>query len=496
MTRWICSLLAVACAASPAIAQTSKPADVRKSVMKIFATKSPPNMFRPWEITPPQEITGSGVLIEGGRILTNAHVVSYAQQIYVQPNESSEKLDATVEFIAEDCDLATLTIDDKTAIKDLEPVPLAGKLPPLKTKVNVLGYPVGGDTLSVTEGVVSRIEFTPYNYGTSALRIQVDAAINPGNSGGPGIVDNAITGVAFSHFTKGENIGYLIPAEVVRHFLDDWKSDGKYEGFPRLDLGEATLENPSLRSYLKIERDQTGEVVHRINQPDLKDKVKPWDIIAACDGINIDNLGMVPIADGIRVNWGYLVSRKVAGCSVKLKLIRDAKPLEIEAPTITRDNGLIQRMAGTRPTYLLYGGVVFSPVTTEMLSMIPDRLLALLGARGSLLFKRASDDRKEPGDEIVVLCSPIVPHKITKGYGVMQLSVVTHVNDQPVKSLRHLIKLIKESKTKDYIIFRFEDENQEKIVLEPKLVEKFTPEILRNNNIPSDHSEDLKDVWP
>ena len=54
----------------------------------------------------------------------------------------------------------------------------------------------------------------------------------------------------------------------------------------------------------------------------------------------------------------------------------------------------------------------------------------------------------QPGDEIVVLCSPIVPHKITKGYGVSSLSVVTHVNDQKVRNLRHLITLIKENKEK------------------------------------------------
>jgi S1-C subfamily serine protease len=496
MDRRICSLLVAACAASPAVAQTTKPTDVRKSVMKIFSTKSPPNMFRPWEITPPQEVTGSGVLIEGGRILTNAHVVSYAQQIYIQPNESSEKLDATVEFIAEDCDLATLTIDDKAAIKGLEPVPLADKLPPLKTKVNVLGYPVGGDTLSVTEGVVSRIEWAPYNYGTSALRIQVDAAINPGNSGGPGIVDNTITGIVFSRFTEGESIGYLIPAEVIKHFLEDWQSDGKYEGFPKLDIAGATLENPSLRSYLKVDRETTGLVIHRNNRPDLKDKIRPWDIVAACDGVDIDSLGMVPIADGIRVGWGCLLSRKPPGSSVKLKLIRDAKPLDVEVPTITTDNSLIQRMAGPRPTYLLYGGLVFSPVTTEMIGVIPSRAFAYLGARGSLLSKRINEYRQEPGDEIVVTCCPIVPHKITKGYGISPLSVVTHLNDQPVRSLHHLIKLIKENKKKDFVIFRFEEDNEEKVVLEPKLVEKFTPEILRNNNIPSDHSEDLKDVWP
>ena len=43
-------------------------------------------MFRPWEVRPPQETTGSGVILEGGRILTNAHVVKDAVQIFVRPD--------------------------------------------------------------------------------------------------------------------------------------------------------------------------------------------------------------------------------------------------------------------------------------------------------------------------------------------------------------------------------------------------------------------------
>jgi S1-C subfamily serine protease len=50
--------------------------------------------------------------------------------------------------------------------------------------VAVVGYPIGGDTISVTSGVVSRIEVTSYVHGsTELLGVQIDAAINSGNSG-------------------------------------------------------------------------------------------------------------------------------------------------------------------------------------------------------------------------------------------------------------------------------------------------------------------------
>ena len=146
----------------------------------------------------------------------------------------------------------------------------------------------------------------------------------------------------------------------------------------------------------------------------------------------------------------------------------------------------------------MYGGLVFAPVTREMVYSIPGAMFAALGARGRLLAQRISDYRENPDDELVVACYPpptILPHKLTKGYGITWLSVLTHVNDEKVRNVRHLIQLIKANKG-DFVVFRFEEDGEEKIVLEPKLVEKYQEQILRNNNIPAACSEDLRDVWP
>jgi len=469
--------------------------EIRNSVVKIIVSKSPPNMFRPWEVTAPSDASGSGVVIEGGRILTNAHVVNYAQQIYVQPYEKSDKLDATVEFISEDCDLATLKLDDPEEIKNIPPLSLAETIPSLNAKVNVFGYPTGGNTLSITEGVVSRIEYTKYTRQTGALLIQVDAAINPGNSGGPGIVKGKITGIVFSRFRHAENIGYLIPVEVVRHFLDDWASDGKYDGFPSLGVRASTLENPTLRKYLKLDKSVKGVVIHRVMREDLRDLLKPWDVVLACDGVDVDNTGMIPIGDGIRVQLGYLISRKAPGSSIPLTILRGGKKIEFDVPTTTKTNLLLRDMEHERPTYFVYGGLVFSPVTAELLSAAGTAPLGLLAVNGSLLTQLLGKQREHDDDEIVVTCSPILPHKINKGYEVGPLSVVTHVNATPIRNLRHMIELIKENK-EEFIVFRFGDKGEDKLVFDPKKVEQLNPQILRNYNIPSACSEDLRDICP
>jgi S1-C subfamily serine protease len=453
-------------------------------------------MLRPWEIIAPTKNTGSGVLLEGGRILTNAHVVAHAQEVYVQPYKSSDRLTAKVEWLALDCDMAILKIEDPKEMGDVKPLPLADSLPKLKSKITVMGYPTGGDTLSLTEGIVSRIELSGYSYGTAALRIQVDAAVNPGNSGGPGVIDGKVVGIVFSVLREAENIGYIIPAEVIRHFMEDWAKDGKYDGYPRLELECDTLENPALRAFLRLEKKDMGIVVRRHDRPDIAELIRPWDVISECDGVPIDNMGMVQIEDGMRVQVHALTSRKPAGASVRLKIIRDGQRLEVEVPTITRRDSVIGRMAGERPTYFIYGGLILTPVTQELVNSVNDRYITILALRGRKISQSLSKVRHSPDDEVVATCAQILPHRLTKGYDISPLSIVTHVNDKPVRNLRHLIEMLKESREKDFVVIRFDDDREERVVLNPKEAEKLGPEILRNNNIPSPFSEDLKGLWP
>ncbi len=75
-------------------------------------------------------------------------------------------------------DLALITTEDKEFFRNTTPLKI-GKLPETEDEISVLGYPMGGKTLSVTAGVVSRIEHQRYVHSAERLlAIQVDAAIN------------------------------------------------------------------------------------------------------------------------------------------------------------------------------------------------------------------------------------------------------------------------------------------------------------------------------
>src|SRR5690349_3105406 len=284
-------------AAAPAFAQD----EVRDLVVKIHTTRRDPDLTRPWTKQNPVNVSGSGIVIQGKRILTNAHVVQNASQIYVQPNQSAEKLAAHVVVIAEPIDLAILSVEDESFFDKHAYLQFAEDLPKVKDAVSVYGFPSGGTELSVTEGIVSRIEFTGYYQFTHGLRIQVDAALNPGNSGGPVVSHGKLVGIVFSNIPNAQSIGYVIPIEEVRLFLDDI-ADGAYDGKPQLHDRFQTVENDALRKRLGLPKGVGGLMVAEPYRSDPNYPLKEWDVITAIGGKTIDSDGKVSVRYDLRLS--------------------------------------------------------------------------------------------------------------------------------------------------------------------------------------------------
>ncbi|CAA0814505.1 Protease Do-like 10- mitochondrial [Striga hermonthica] len=163
------------------------------SVVKIFSVASSPSYFLPWQNKIQRESMGSGFVISGRRILTNAHVVADHTFVLVRKHGSPIKYKAEVQAVGHECDLAILVVENEEFWEGMNFLEL-GDIPFIQEAVAVVGYPQGGDNISVTKGVVSRVELTQYAHSaTQLLAIQIDAAINPGNSGGPAIMGDKTT---------------------------------------------------------------------------------------------------------------------------------------------------------------------------------------------------------------------------------------------------------------------------------------------------------------
>jgi S1-C subfamily serine protease len=486
---------AAAFAAAHAADQAQSPA-LENSVVKIFSTMRYPDAFKPWTKQAPSEATASGVVIEGKRILTNAHAVLYASQVQIQANAAGDKLSASVLAIAPGIDLAVLQLDDPSFFDTHPPVARASKLPQIKDPVLAYGFPTGGSSLSITKGIVSRIEFALYNYPVSGLRIQIDAAINPGNSGGPAIAGDKMIGLAFSRLGgDSQNIGYIIPNEEVDLFLKDIAA-GRYVGKPSMHDDLQTLENPALRDYLKLDKSVEGMVVHRPDKSDPAYPLKEWDVLTRIGDTPIDNQGMVKIDKDLRVNFAYMIQKVAKDGKLPLTLVRAGKTLKVELPVSAEYPTLVTDLHGEYPSYFVYGPLVFSRATRQFLGAFENNanVMRALGFVKSPLVIRAFDPPSDDLQELVIISSPLFPHKLANGYSNPAGSVVYSVNGTPVKSLKHLVELLRDLKD-PFVTLEFAAKGGEALVFSRPALVAATDDILTDNGVRAQGSPDMLAVW-
>jgi S1-C subfamily serine protease len=478
-----------------AIVSEATSAAIENSVVKIFSTIRRPDVFKPWAKNAPSEASGTGIIIEGKRILTNAHVVSYASQVQVQANQSGTKVSATIEAIAQGIDLAVLKVEDESLFDGRPPVPRANALPDVKEAVMAYGYPTGGTNLSITKGIVSRIDFTPYNLGTSGLRIQIDAAINSGNSGGPAVSGDKMIGLAFSRLGNAQNIGYIIPNEEIELFLAD-VADGRYEGKPTIFDEVQTLENPALRAFLKLDKAATGVVVDEpfSNEPGYP--LKKWDVITKIGDTTIDDQGMVKPARVPRVIFRYLVQKSGKNGTVPLTVIRGGQEIKVELPTLTDRPLVVADLRGTYPSYFVFGPLVFSAATAQFAGSYEGSAAAVaaLNVIGNPIMRRRGDKPAFAGEQLVVVSSPFFPHKLAKGYYNPIGRVVETINGKRVNHLNHLVELLRDAKD-EFITFEFAGRSAPAIVLPRQECLAATEDILNDNGVRSQGSADTMAVW-
>src|SRR5881394_1187630 len=259
---------------------------IQKSLVRITATEVEPDYRAPWNSGGIQRGVGAGFVIEGNRIMTNAHVVSNSRYLTVERDGDPNKYPATVLFVAHDCDLALLKVASADFFKNMIPLNFGG-IPELESVVSAYGYPLGGERMSVTTGVVSRIDFQLYTHSSidQHLAIQISAQINPGNSGGPVMQDAKVVGVAFQGYSGdvAQGVAYMIPTPVITRFLKDI-SDGHYDKYVDLGITFSKLQNPAQRRFLGLKDDDRGVLVSTVVAAGPCAKVvQPGDVLLAID---------------------------------------------------------------------------------------------------------------------------------------------------------------------------------------------------------------------
>lgn len=260
---------------------------------------------------------GSGfVVTKDGYIITNEHVVHNAQEINVTINGFDKPVPADVVWAEYDLDLAILKVDVK---QNLNPIPLGNSndLKPGEWAV-AIGNPFGLSH-TVTTGVISAlgrpIQIPTANGPNRTYNnlIQTDAAINPGNSGGPLLnIDGEVIGINTAVSSSGQGIGFAIPINEVKGYINDLKDDGEIKR-PWLGIVYGPVTD-QVQSYFELDNKQ-GILVHKVmeNSPASKAGIKQYDIIKEIDEKPIDKLDDV----------SEVIDNSDIGDTVMIKVIRE-----------------------------------------------------------------------------------------------------------------------------------------------------------------------------
>lgn len=472
----------------PCNADARDDSPIKKSIVQIHVQKTVPSYKQPWIVNNPSSRFGSGCIISDSHILTSAHVVSHGAFIHVSKFGDSNRYTADLLFISHEADLAILTVKKKEFFKGSKPVEISRELVRTREEATVYGFPIGGETLSVTRGIVSRVEHEVYSHNVHQLLMsQVDAPINPGNSGGPVIVDGKLVGVVAQALAKSENIGYMVPTPVIDHFLDDIK-DGSYDGFPVLGVLTQIAQNPDLREK-NLVADQSGVLVTRVvaGSP-AEGKIAKGDFLVSIDGVGIFSDGTVKFRDSERTNFSYLVEMHQIGDSIRVEVVRDGEKMELSFPLTKTVSAL--RLVNTNyanPSYYIFAGCVFSPLTFNYLREWGPRWF--VEAPSTLLSKLAYNVKRFPGEEVVVLIS-VLPSEVNYGYHGTTRWIVDKVNGVKIKNMRHLVKVVEREANSGRFV-TFEDIYGEEIVFSSEKARKSGAALLATYQIPKDRSPDL-----
>ncbi|MCP4405626.1 MAG: serine protease [bacterium] len=463
---------------------------IKDAIVKIYTVSNSPDYLNPWRMRGARQSNGSGCIITGNRILTNAHVIANHTFIQVRRYGQAKRYKARLLDVSHDADLAVLTIEDESFFEGIIPLEF-GELPETQQEVVVYGFPLGGDSLSITKGVLSRLEHNYYVHsGQYLLAGQIDAAINPGNSGGPVIVDGKVVGVVMQSLKaqKIESLGYMVPIPVVKHFFTDI-ADGVYDGFPNLGITTQPLENPDMKRKYGLNESQTGLLVNRIfpGSP-AAGKLTRGDILLAIEGASVADDGTIEFRPKERTSYTYFVDGRQVGTNISVEIFREngSQILPIELSRTQGEYRLVPaEQYETLPRFFIYGGIVFTPLTKNLLKQYggnwpnnaPSQLVSELGSW-------VTEERQE-----IVLALRLLAADVNQGYHDLFAWIVTEVDGQSFKDFDEFYQLVMESE-EPYLVLR--DEDYFELVLDRQKADESHESILKTYRIEQDRSPDLR----
>lgn len=490
------------------------------SVVQLFCEGIKPNYDRPWSYRRQESSFSTAfVLSRAERLLmTNRHCVAHSSAVEVRRGGDDRRFEATVLARGTDADLALVTVEDCTFWDDesfaLSELIFSEQLPRPCAEVVCVGYPVGGDNICFTKGVVSRVDYENEDDPWLSLPvIQIDAAINPGNSGGPALLINCegegtCMGVAYQTLDgETENVGYIVPVCVVRKFLATWRRSVRPQQDQALRVASVghgrfrvqKLQNPIMRQALEVSGDRSGVLVTDVDPtgPNAGILFRD-DVLMSLAGVRIGNDGCTPFHGGDssagRAPFPWLALHAFVGDSIEATVLRRGEVVQTSivlgpcAAQVPRDKDNPKRLE-----YTVFGGFVFLALSQQYLRAAFEKDWRTSRCDGLKALQEEGWHAQDRGE--IVILSEVLAHKTTTGYKGMKHMALDTVSRHkepavPVRSLRELHAFFEELDG-GVVELRFhctkDDMRPTVAILDVDSARRAEPELLRRFKLPKSH---------
>lgn len=454
------------------------------SLLTVNATIQEYNILRPWEKTASKTISARGVYLGDGRVLTTSP--GFWNATYVELSLPDQSRTATARLLRydEDLHLALLTIEHEkdanllAALRPLQPgIPLrlgdqaecwdmVGGLNPVKIPVSVRGAQNGSIPL---------------------LAIQATQAA-PGEEAGLPVVRQGQLAALTTSYDNESQTFLAVNAEMIKRFLASpaHGSAGRSD-VPSLGISCVPIQDPVFQRYLQLPDGVGGLYVSRVEPAGAAAAagLLKGDVITAIEGLELDTLGrgkhplygMLPGASLIRC-------LKPTGEQLNLTLSRQGQKQQVTV-ALNRDaleKSLLRTQSSSeRPAYILWGGMLFQPLTKNYINA----LRAASSNNLPLSFLQVLDEQENAPDtekEELVALTQIIPTAATLSYENLQFSVVEQINGHTVRNLADVARLLDEP-TPDGLVSLRINQAPYTIVVERAQAEQVNDQ-LRRRSIP------------
>ena len=415
-------------------------------LLEISVTRQDYNRLRPWEKQNATNGHFMGVYLGNGRVLTLGRAARAATYTELSLPDASRTVPARVIKFDEELDLALLTVEHPEDADIFNNMPELSIGEPLSLSQSA-GAEVCALVRSLVQvriGVDAESVDDDANHRLPRLELRAAKPLPQGNAAGLPILRNGKLVALVEEYSPREQSLTCLNAEFISRFLDESSAAGN--SVPVLGLVFAELNDPAFNKYLKLDPQQGGIYVSQVQPGSSAEAagVQVGDVVTSIDDLPLDKLGR-----GEHPLYGLLGARhiisslKPVGQQIALGISRNGEAMELHVP-LNRDavekSLLGQEAPGIPPRYVMWGGLLFQPLSQTYLDALQKSANSL--PLPFLHVKKRLPDLQSEGIKEIVALTLVVPTPATLGYDSLGFCVVEHVNDQRVTSFAQFAEML------------------------------------------------------